>query len=75
MKYKNNCCNIIFLSSEISFSFITFMTILKFSNKYYRYIRIKMKYNRFNNLKRNNYLSHKTLIQNGRNNSLFNSIN
>ena len=71
--YKNNCCNIIFLSPEISFSFVTFMTNLKFSNKYYRKLRIKIKYINYL-IKNNNYLSQKSLIQNNNNNNL-NTIN
>ena len=74
IKYKNNCCNITFLSSEISFSFVTYMTNLKFSNKYYRNLRIKLKYNNANYPK-NNHLSNNSIIQNERNNSLLNSIN
>jgi hypothetical protein len=74
IKYKNNCCNITFLSSEISFSFVTYMTNLKFSNKYYRNLRIKLKYNNANYSK-NNHLSNNSIIQNERNNSLLNSIN
>ena len=71
--YKNNCCNIIFLSPEISFSFVTFMTNLKFSNKYYRKLRIKIKYINYL-IKNNNYLSQKSLIQSNNINSL-NTIN
>lgn len=44
IKYKNNCCNIIFLSPEISFSFVSFMINLKFTNKFYRKLRIKYDY-------------------------------
>lgn len=73
IKYKNSCCNIIFLSPEISFSFVTFMTNLKFSNKYYRKLRIKIKYINYL-IKNNNYLSQKSLIQNNNINSL-NTIN
>ena len=77
IKYKNNCCIILFLSNEISFSFVTFMTNLKFTNKYYRKIIIKIKFNNNHLLKRNQNIdsSQKSLTQNSNTNSLLNTIN
>ena len=77
IKYKNNCCIILFLSNEISFSFVTFMTNLKFTNKYYRKIVIKIKFNNNHLLKRNQNIdsSQKSLTQNSNTNSLLNTIN
>ena len=76
IKFKNNCCTIMFVSSEISFSFVTFMTNLKFKNKYYRKLIIKMKYNNINNLfqQKDNFLNNNSMIPK-RNNSLLNSKN
>ena len=69
IKYKNNCCNIIFLSPEISFSFVSFMINLKFTNKFYRKLRIKYDY--YNTEKKNNFnLNNSTILQNkSRNNN------
>ena len=77
IKYKNNCCIILFLSNEISFSFVTFMTNLKFTNKYYRKIVIKIKFNNNHLLKRNQNIdsSQKSLTQKSNTNSLLNTIN
>ena len=70
--YKNNCCNITFLSPEISFSFVTFMTNLKFTNKYYRKLIIKYKYNNVQ-IKKNHYLSQKSLFSNNNNINIINN--
>ena len=43
--YKDNCCKILFSTSEIAFSFVAYMTSVKFTNKYYRKLRIDIKYN------------------------------
>ena len=43
--YKDNSCRILFSSSEISFSFISYMMNIKFKNKYYRKLKIDIKYN------------------------------
>lgn len=73
IKYRNNCCNIMFLAPEISFSFVTFMTNLKFTNKYYRKIIIKIKYN---NIKNNNYHLNQNLLNlNNSSNLLLKTIN
>jgi hypothetical protein len=42
LNYKNNVYMLLFSSNQIGFSFITFMSKLKFSNKYYRKLRIKI---------------------------------
>jgi hypothetical protein len=72
--FKNNCCNIIFISPEISFSFVAFMTNLKFTNKYYRKLIIKYKYNNVK-IKKDHYLSQKSLfpINNNNNNNIINN--
>ena len=64
IKYKNNCCIIAFFSSEVSFSFVSFMTNLKFKNKYYRKLIIKIKYNNCNFIKKNNLLQKNQILQN-----------
>jgi hypothetical protein len=78
IKYKNNCCILLFLSNEITFSFVSFMTNLKFTNKFYRKIVIKIKFNNSHLLKKNQnlFLSQNFLTQNdkSRNNSLLNTI-
>ena len=43
--YKDNSCRILFSSSEIAFSFIAYMTNIKFKNKFYRKLKIDIKYN------------------------------
>ena len=73
IKYKNNCCIIAFISSEISFSFVTFMTNLKFKNKYYRKLIIKIKYNNYNLIKKNKLLNKNPILQNDQSIILINS--
>ena len=76
IKYRNNCCNIMFLSPEISFSFVTFMTNLKFTNKYYRKLIVKIKYNTYNNIKKNNHcLNRNSIILNNSNSTLLKTRN
>ena len=48
INYKDNSCSILFSSQEISFSFVAFMTNIKFTNKYYRKLKIDIKYNPLN---------------------------
>jgi hypothetical protein len=43
--YKDNYCRILFSSSETAFSFVSYMTNIKFSNKFYRKLKIDIKYN------------------------------
>ena len=45
IKYKDNCCQIVFASSEIVFGFVAYMTNLKFKNKFYKKLKIDIKYN------------------------------
>ena len=47
--YKDNCCRILFSTSETAFSFISYMTNIKFSNKFYRKLKIDIKYNALEN--------------------------
>ena len=56
INYKDNSCRILFSSQEISFSFVAYMTNIKFSNKYYRKLKIDIKYSPLNATKnkRNN---------------------
>ena len=42
LNYRNNIYILLFSSNQIGFSFITFMNNLKFSNKYYRRMKIKI---------------------------------
>jgi hypothetical protein len=53
--YKDNCCRILFSSSEIAFSFIAYMTNIKFNNKFYRKLKIDIKYNALEDNKYDNY--------------------
>ena len=53
--YKDNCCRILFSSSEIAFSFIAYMTNIKFNNKFYRKLKIDIKYNALEDSKYENY--------------------
>ena len=48
INYKDNSCSILFSSQEISFSFVAFITNIKFTNKYYRTLKIDIKYNPLN---------------------------
>ena len=43
--YKDNYCRILFSSSETAFSFVSYMTNIKFTNKFYRKLKIDIKYN------------------------------
>ena len=45
INYKDNSCCILFSSQEITFSFVAYMTNIKFTNKYYRTLKIDIKYN------------------------------
>ena len=42
LNYRNNVYKLLFSSNQIGFSFITFMNNLKFSNKYYRKLKINI---------------------------------
>ena len=89
IKYKDNCCRILFSSSEIAFSFISYMTDIKFKNKYYRKLKIDIKYNALDagklahfNSHNFRYLSQENLVMNennkdenkSRNNTINNNI-
>ena len=57
INYKDNSCRILFSSQEIAFSFVAYMTNIKFTNKYYLKLKIDIKYNPLNATKnRNNKL-------------------
>ena len=78
--YKDNSCRILFSSSEISFSFISYMMNIKFKNKYYRKLKIDIKYNALegSNLENNKnyrYISGENIIDKEKKikNSLVNS--
>ena len=69
--YKDNYCRILFSSSEIAFSFISYMTNIKFNNKYYRKLKIDIKYNALKgNIYKNNRhfktLSEDNIIKNNK---------
>ena len=51
--YKNECCIINFNNNEINFSFIAYLTKLKFSNQILRKIKISLEYNKFENIYKN----------------------
>ena len=42
LNYRNNIYKLLFSSNQIGFSFISFMSNLKFSNKYYRKLKINI---------------------------------
>ena len=44
LNYTNNVYKLLFSSNQIGFSFISFMTNLKFTNKYYRKLKIDIHY-------------------------------
>ena len=44
LNYRNNKYKLLFSSNQIGFSFITFMSNLKFFNKYYRKLKIKINF-------------------------------
>ena len=66
ISYKDNCCRILFASSEIAFSFVAYMTKVKFSNKYYRKLKIDIKYNQ---LKHEDYEKKRYLSTNEKQNN------
>ena len=74
INYKDNSCRILFSSQEISFSFVAYMTNIKFSNKYYRKLKIDIKYSPLNatNNKKNNlrYISEENNKLNNINNTI-----
>ena len=74
INYKDNSCRILFSSQEISFSFVAYMTNIKFSNKYYRKLKIDIKYSPLNatNNKKNNlrYMSEENNKLNNINNTI-----
>ena len=53
VNYKDNCCSIIFREPEKAFTFITFLTQLKFTNQIYKKMKIDIKYKikDYNNIK------------------------
>lgn len=59
VNYIDNCCKITFVESEIAFSFINFMTKLKFNNNYYKHMKINLHYKYIQN---NNHNKNKSFI-------------
>lgn len=45
LNYNNNIYTLLFSSNQIGFSFVSFMSNLKFTNKYYRKLKIDIHYN------------------------------
>ena len=45
LNYNNNIYSLLFSSNQIGFSFVSFMSNLKFTNKYYRKLKIDIHYN------------------------------
>jgi hypothetical protein len=54
VNYFDNCCKITFVKSEIAFSFINYMTKIKFNNNYYKHVKINLHYKFVNNNKEYN---------------------
>lgn len=54
LNYNNNIYNLLFSSNQIGFSFVSFMTNLKFTNKYYRKLKIDIHYNTIEKLRYDN---------------------
>ena len=53
LNYNNNIYNLLFSSNQIGFSFVSFMSNLKFTNKYYRKLKIDIHYNTIEKLRYN----------------------
>ena len=51
LNYNNNIYNLLFSSNQIGFSFVSFMSNLKFTNKYYRKLKIDIHYNTIEKLR------------------------
>ena len=45
LNYNNNVYTLLFSSNQIGFSFVSFMSNLKFTNKYYRKLKVDIHYN------------------------------
>ena len=45
LNYNNNIYTLLFSSNQIGFSFVSFMSNLKFTNKYYRKLKVDIHYN------------------------------
>ena len=75
--YKNDCCIVNFNNSEISFSFIAYLTKLKFSNQILRKIKISLEYNKFENIyeNKNNFINLNLLYSTKPKNSISNYSN
>ena len=54
LNYSNNIYKLLFSSNQIGFSFVSFMTNLKFTNKYYRKLKIDIHYNTIEKLRYEN---------------------
>lgn len=54
LNYINNKYKLLFSSNQIGFSFISFMTNLKFTNKYYRKLKIDIHYKTIDKISYNN---------------------
>ena len=54
LNYWNNIYTLLFSSNQIGFSFISFMTNLKFSNKYYRKLKIDIHFKTVNKIRYEN---------------------
>ena len=53
LNYNNNVYKLLFSSNQIGFSFVSFMSNLKFTNKYYRKLKIDIHYNTMEKKKNN----------------------
>ena len=54
LNYNNNIYTLLFSSNQIGFSFVSFMSNLKFTNKYYRKLKVDIHYNTIEKKKFNN---------------------
>lgn len=79
VNYIDNCCKITFVKSEIAFSFINFMTKLKFSNNYYKHMKINLHYKyiqNYNHNKNKSFIFHSYLNNKNKNDKqYFNKYN
>ncbi len=53
LNYNNNVYTLLFSSNQIGFSFVSFMSNLKFTNKYYRKLKVDIHYNTIEKIRYN----------------------
>ena len=66
LNYNNNVYTLLFSSNQIGFSFVSFMSTLKFTNKYYRKLKVDIHYNTIEKIRynKNEFKNNKNKIKN-----------